>query len=143
MSDEDDERMERFFEAMKHHADRHEADVLSAAEASLSQVSTTDCPPPLTWHPFYRGKTFLIDWLNGASSLPEWTIKIPVPRRITYASISEDIGPSLASMDVLIMTKQRAWGPAPWTGRPFHYEWYVGTDNLGRRIAGESRIVYH
>lgn len=143
MSYEDDERMERLREAMEHSRKRHEEEMLAAAEQSLSEISTSDCPPPLTCHPFYRGKTWLIDWLNGDSGLPEWDIMIPLPTRPLMASFSTDPGPiEMPSVKAARMSKQRAWGPAPWVGEPFHYEWYVGTDELGRRVAGESRIVY-
>lgn len=145
MSYEDDERLERLRAAMEYQRKRHEEAVLEAAEASLAEVSTTECPPPLSWHPFYQGNTMLLDWLNGTGPLAhcEWNINLPKPRRPVYLTSSEDLYPEAEpSFDVMTMTKQRAWGPAPWVGRPFHYEWYVGTDDLGRQIAGESTIVY-
>jgi hypothetical protein len=143
VSYEDDERMERFREAMESQRKRHESEMLAVAEQSLTDVSSNECPPPLSWHPFYRGKTWLIDWLNGESSLPEWDIMIPIPTRPVWASITADPGPiDMPTVKAMRMSKQRAWGPAPWVGKPFHYEWFVGTDELGRRVAGESRIVY-
>lgn len=141
---ENDERMGRFLEAMEYMRKRDEEHILAAAEQSLAEVHTSDCPPPLTWHPYYRGKTHLLDWLNGVGPLAEagWSIRLPKPRRVTMAS-ADDLYPSAElSFDVITMTKQRAWGPAPWTGEPFHYEWYVGTDELGRQIAGDSSIIY-
>lgn len=145
MSYEDDEAMQRFREAMEYAAKRHEDDVLVAAEESLSQVATDDCPPPLSWHPYYRGKTWLIDWLNGNSSLPEWDIVLPVVQPLSARLIAaeEEFPVGSPSVKVMRMSKQRAWGPAPWVGRPFHYEWFVGKDELGRMCAGESRIVYN
>lgn len=144
MSYEDDEFIERFSEMAEHARKRHEADVLAAAEQSLTEVSSAECPPPLTWHPYYRAKTFLLDWLNGVGDLThcEQVIRFPKPRRIAMLRSDEEFAISEASFDVITMTKQRAWGPAPWTGEPFHYEWFIGTDELGRQIAGESRIVY-
>ena len=98
----------------------------------------SDVPPPLEWHPWYRGKSFLIDWLNNT----EPQVVIPVLRSIK-AVFDEDPAPTaVPSFSTLTLTKQRAWGPAPWTGRPFHYEWNFATDALGRSIAGESRIVH-
>lgn len=138
---EDDEFIERFREAMEYQRKRHEAVVLEVAEQSLGQVATDSCPPPLSWHPYYRGKTWLIDWLNGKSDIPEWDIRIPIiERRSVFAE--SDIHLARPSMRTLHVTKRRAWGLAPWVGRPFHYEWYIGTDELGRHIAGESRIIY-
>ena len=56
--------------------------------------------------------------------------------------VSDSPGPVESSVRAVRMTKQRAYGLAPWVGRPFLNEWYVGTDELGRQVAGESRIVY-
>lgn len=143
MSDEDDDLMDQFREAMEHLRKRHEDDVLTAAEQSLAQVVTNDCPPPLSWHPFYRGKPWLIGWLNDADPhLPTDHLRLPVPRRITAMMAADSEPFAMASLDTIILTKQRAWGPAPWVGRPFHYEWNVAKDGLGRMIAGESHIVY-
>lgn len=122
----------------------YEDEVLAAAEHSLAEISSDECPPPLVWHPYYRGKTFLLDWLNGVGSLAQAgrTVRIPKPKRIAWVS-PDDFDPiAEVSFDVITMTKRRAWGPAPWVGKPFHYEWYVGVDDLGRCIASDSRIVY-
>lgn len=136
---EDDGEFERFVELARR---AHEDAVLGELEHSVTQTASDACPPPLTGHPYYQGRQIITDWLNGTSSLPEWDIMIPKPRRMDLAAFDAESEPIAIGMDVLTMTKQRAWGGAPWTGRPFHYEWYVGTDNLGRRVAGESRIVY-
>jgi hypothetical protein len=140
MSDDADlERVRRMVEYLRK---RHEVEVLEAAEHGLAQADTFGvCPPPLSWHPFYRGKTWLIDWLNGKSDLPEWDIVLPVFNRpMLFTETEPDLmAPTVRTMR---MTKRRAWGPAPWVGQPFHYEWNIGTDELGRHIAGESRIVY-
>ena len=65
MSSEDDERLDRLRDAMGRFRERHEQDVIAAAEQRLSEVSAGDCPPPLACHPFYRGMPWLVDWLNG------------------------------------------------------------------------------
>ena len=42
----------------------------------------------------------------------------------------------------VVLYRQRVRGPAPFTGRPFMYEWDALVDDAGRAIAGEARIVY-
>lgn len=116
--------------------------LIAAAEESLARTYSGDCPPPLWWHPYYRGNNWLLDWLNGEGGFAEMTpIRLPITRRSSAAWLGT-AAPVDSSFDVMTLTKQRAWGPAPWVGTPFHYEWYVGTDQLGRMVAGESRIVY-
>lgn len=125
----------------------YEDDLIAAAEQSLAEVGhfyRDGCLPPLYWHPFYRGKTWLLDWLNGEGEFAKVDpIRFPIIQRATAVLTADaDIDPVGPSFKVMTLTKQRAWGPAPWVGKPFHYEWYVGTDDLGRHIAGESKIVY-
>jgi hypothetical protein len=98
-------------------------------------------PPPLEWHPYYRDQTWLLDWLDRRGRYADHEdLRLPV--RLPRPSLIErvdDIGPQLRT---ITMVRRRAVGAAPYVGRPFHYEWYVGVDDLGRCIAGESRIVY-
>lgn len=35
-------------------------------------------PPPLEWHPAYRDKTWLLDWLEGRSKHQSDRIDLPV-----------------------------------------------------------------
>ena len=98
-------------------------------------------PAPLEWHPFYRDKTWLLDWLERRGPYGKLhDIRIPIVRRVRPADIESPTQD--ATMNVLIMSRHRCVGPAPYVGRPFVYTWNVGVDNLGRCIAGESRIVY-
>lgn len=100
-------------------------------------------PAPLEWHPYYRSKTWLLDWLERRGPYADHhDIRIPVipsVRSWTYGPETDAVEPDLRQ---LIMTRRRAHGPAPYVGRPFAYMWPIGTDNLGRHIAGEARIVY-
>lgn len=99
-----------------------------------------DAQPPLDWHPWYRDKTWLLDWLEGSDQKP---IQLAVPRSMS-AVWTDEIAPTTADMpSTLVLTKRRAWGAAPYVGTPFHYEWPVAVDNLGRQITGEVRIVHH
>lgn len=98
-------------------------------------------PPPLEWHPAYRDKTWLLDWLNGSG--PD-VIRIPRPAKPAWASPSVEDGPMSTEPTIAphILTRRMASGPAPYVGPPFIYAWTVGTDELGRHIASESERVY-
>lgn len=145
---EEEKQIERFERFMADMTARFESDALEAAEESLSATRSTllnDCPVPLEWHPFYRGKTFLIDWLNDdpKCGLPLDTIRLPVARSVHARMIMGDNPMEIeAPLPSIIMRKRRAAGPAPYVGRPFVYGWNIGEDDLGRCIAGESRIFY-
>lgn len=97
-------------------------------------------PMPLEWHPWYRDKTWLLDWLNGATGYPASHVKIPVvpPLRVAYSVNPEDS----ATLNTVTLTKHRAQGWAPYVGRPFVYAWTVAVDELGRGIANDSERVY-
>jgi len=99
-------------------------------------------PMPLEWHPWYRDKTWLLDWLEGKSGYPEDAIVIPVPPRLYWQREENRIGPETISDRQIVLTKHRAWGSAPYVDTPFHYEWTTATDHLNRSIASDARIVY-
>lgn len=95
-------------------------------------------PPPLEWHPAYRGTLWLLDWLNGGgpfASMDE--VLVPVYRPGLRAIMLSDP----AEPNPIIyhrMTRHKAAGPAPYVGDPFVYVWMVGVDELGRTIASDS-----
>lgn len=76
-------------------------------------------------HPAYTGHRWLVDWLDGGTPLASDHVRIPIPDPIT-----------LPRPDTHVMTRRKAWGPAPYVGRPFVYQWYVGEDELGRMVGG-------
>lgn len=145
---EQDKRFEDGMRRLRDMAAFHEAAQLEAAEASLAETETllpNGCPAPLSWHPWYRGKAWLIDWLNDdpRCGLPWDTILIPVLRPLRLLMSTDlDLYPTEPLNPALRITKRRAAGPAPYVGRPFVYAWNVSEDDYGRRCAGESRIVY-
>lgn len=91
-------------------------------------------PAPLEWHPWYRGKAWLLMWLES----DEHTCVIPVAGPVRFREW-DAVSPSFSRVT---MTKQTAYGPAPYVGDPFMYLWTVGTDEYGRSIASEARIDY-
>lgn len=100
------------------------------------------CAPPLEWHPWYRDKTQLIDWLNERGPLANrHAIMIPIVPTVAATYSADDDTTAVVARPILI-ERRRAWGAAPYVGCPFVYEWNVGEDTLGRQIAGESRIRY-
>lgn len=95
----------------------------------------TDLPMPLDWHPAYRDKPWLMDWLTGT----EHEVRIPVNKPLRVHDFDDAAEVSRpADATVLLLTKHRAAAPAPWTHRPYQYAWPVGVDQMGRAIAGDS-----
>lgn len=104
------------------------------------EVSTV--PAPLEWHPAYRDRTWLIDWLERRGEYADrqhMRILFTRPLRVCDLELTE---PEELEATVMVLTRRRCFGLAPWVGDPFHYEWWVGEDNVGRCIAGDARIVY-
>lgn len=95
-------------------------------------------PIPLEWHPFYREYTELLDWLNQ----PGGSHVVMVARMEPIRIDATELYPMAPSPEPWVLDKRKAWGPAPYVGRPFVYAWQYATDQLGRAIAGESRIAY-
>lgn len=102
----------------------------------------SDVAAPLEWHPYYRNRTYLLDWLDGGQP-PYDTIVVPIVQRIRFTQIAPTaMTTSEPDFHRLTLTKYRAWGRAPFVGRPFAYVWNVGIDQYGRQIAGDARIQY-
>ena len=105
-------------------------------------------PSPLEWHPAYADKTHLLDWLNEVGPYAKmWDIKLAIAPRFNFASFAsytETEQPAITapSFKTIVLHRQKCWGPAPYVGKPFVYMWNAAVDELGRGIAGESRIEY-
>jgi hypothetical protein len=93
--------------------------------------------PPEEWHPFYEQHRGSVDfWLNSARKWQDYLV--PITPRIRW---EEDYARRL-TVDVLRLTKHKAWAPAPYVGCPFGYLWPVAVDELGRQIAGRALLAY-
>jgi len=90
-------------------------------------------PAPLEWHPWYRGKTYLYDWLVHGT---QHTYLVPVPRRVQTGESSA----YLEDLACAQLVKRRAYAPAPYVGDPFIYTWWTATDQHGRSIASDTQI---
>lgn len=101
-------------------------------------------PPPLEWHPFYRNRTWLLDWLEQRGPYADLH-DLLLPKLPVWAAMlrsEADVATAEPLAEPLRLTRHRAHGPAPYVGRPFRYVWHVAVDQYGRCIAGEAHIVY-
>lgn len=105
---------------------------------SVNPIRKGTPPDALDWHPWYRDKTWLLEWLESDDFTD---LAVPVRNVMRFRAFDAD-APITAGPREALLRKQIAVGPAPYVGRPFLYEWNVATDQFGRSIAGESRIVY-
>ena len=143
--DEEDDLLDSYRRALARRAAEHDAQVVEELAAGFEDDGTVapgGPPRPLYWHPFYRDRTELMDWLDSSSNDRRY---IPLPKPIRYANFrqldeQEIVKP--IEHELLTLTKQVAGGPAPYVGEPFMYRWNVATDQYGRSIAGEARIMY-
>lgn len=94
-----------------------------------------DAPAPLECHPAYLDRReWLVDWLDNPLSGDA----VQIPSFDDFAAATD----TYVSVKAITMTRKLAAGPAPYVGPPFRYEWWVGVDELGRCVAGDSRVVY-
>jgi hypothetical protein len=100
---------------------------------------TATPPEALDWHPWYRDKTWLLEWLESTDFD---RLLVPVSRRARYREFNADGPITPVSRNHVELTKRVAFGPAPYVGEPFRYVWHAATDQYGRSIAGPSRVVY-
>lgn len=106
----------------------------------MSTYARRDMPPEaLDWHPWYRDKTWLLEWLESDDF---HDLTVHVRRVMRFGYFDPEVPITATQKRVAILRKESAAGPAPHVGWPFWYEWNVATDQYGRSIAGESRIVY-
>lgn len=142
---EDEERFERAMEDLGRMQDRYEAEVLdnlAADQEDDGRISPDGPIRPLYWHPWYRDRTNLLDWLNANDRDRTLCVPLPMSRHAFFRNIGDETLPEPVKRDYLVLTKQHAAAPAPYVGEPFCYSWYIATDQHGRSIASEAQIVY-
>jgi hypothetical protein len=61
-----------------------------------------------------------------------------LPARGRLSALVSDPG----RLRTLRLTRQTAWGRAPYVGNPFVYTWKCASDQYGRWVAGERKIHY-
>lgn len=98
-------------------------------------------PAPLEWHPAYRDRTWLLDWVEGRSSeRPADRIHLAVVEPLRFEPYDEAASVIPHKIRSTCLMRHRAFGLAPYVGRPFRYEWFFADDELGRTIAGDVRV---
>lgn len=105
-------------------------------------TSSRTPPMPLEWHPAYRDKTWLYDWLLGRGPYQTDRVKIPFVKSLLAVAREGEPVPEADPMKEFVLTKNQAAAPAPYVGEPFCYVWTVAVDDLGRGIATDSEIHY-
>lgn len=142
----DDELTERLLALLRCIRTAHEEQVLAdlaSCPDNQQPTAPAEAPPmPLEWHPWFRGKAYLVDWLHDKAHPFGRNIRLPVPRPPRFCGIDEDVKPAELALNCVTLTKREAYGNAPYVGEPFVYVWPVATDEYGRSIAGEARIQH-
>jgi hypothetical protein len=102
-------------------------------------IPTDEIPMPGEHHPWFeRYYKELKGWLNIEQ--PSWqdmNVKIPVFKKPRVISI-DAIDDLQLDMDVISLDRFRCWIWAPWTGTPYHYEWWGARDQYNRYVAGDQ-----
>lgn len=88
-------------------------------------------PAPGECHPFYADQREDLERTLNSSRVP-------------YVATLHATGENWLDREYtqLTLTRRKAWGPAPYVGAPFFYVWHFWSDDQGRGVGGESRIVY-
>lgn len=95
-------------------------------------------PMPGETHPAYeRHRAAIARWLDTPRHPYGEVMRVAFPRVSRAVWEPEPTATGLAPL-ARTLTRRKAFGPAPYVGRPFVYLWYVGEDDLGRMVAGET-----
>jgi hypothetical protein len=95
-------------------------------------------PSPMEAHPAYRDAG-LQPLLSQENPPPMIRWPILTSTRAHFGSEPEPFG---EGMKIRPLAVHKAAALAPWTGQPYHYEWWVARDELGRMVAGDARQVF-
>lgn len=143
-----DDDLDRAMEGIRRKAKAWEDTELARMEATLSQTTPPafykDVPPPGFCHPHHeRAKRFIVDWLDGKSSIGGYDLRLPVVERMKF-ELYEPLAPVvIPEPKVIRLRKEKAYAIAPYVGRPFGYWWYTAVDDMGRSVGGEdTNFVY-
>ncbi len=146
MADDDMERLDRAMEVIRRRAEEWEVTELARMEGTLDQTTPPafykDVPPPGFCHPYHeQAKRFIIDWLDGNSSISGHHIVLPVVERVKFELVELEAPLTIPERKTLIMERRRVWATAPYVGRPFGYWWWAGVDNHGRGVGGTKTTL--
>jgi hypothetical protein len=114
----------------------HEDQVISRAEASIESADPhLAVPGPNTAHPAIAGAADCVRSFN------RHTVALPLMRRAGMVEPDEQFPAATFSDNKILVTRRKAFGPAPYVGEPFLYVWPVWMDDFGRHIAGDTERV--
>lgn len=98
-------------------------------------------PCPDSCHPAYDGqRAWLQAWLSDGRSTRDVMV-VPMMRRQTWVKDDAPSPDTFMPLPRHTLTRRRCAGLAPYVGAPFVYQWSVATDEVGRTVAGSTRIV--
>lgn len=90
-------------------------------------------------HPAYAAhRAALVHWLDTPGHPYGRHMRVPFSRGLLAAWEPGPVDVTTPNPVIQTLTRRTAHGPAPYVGRPFVYQWYVGEDDLGRMVAGET-----
>lgn len=141
------ERLDRAMEGIRRKAEAWEIAELSRMESTLDQAPPAfykGVPPPGYCHPYHeQRKRFIIDWLDGKSSIGGHHLRLPVVERVKFSLYEAEVPVTIPESKVLTMRQEKAYATAPYVGRPFVYWWRVGVDDHGRGVGGTKTTLAH
>ena len=86
--------------------------------------------------PPYAGSRWLAD-LPDAKRHP---YALAPQRSIPVSAVETD--PFDPSFTTIVLTRRKAWGPAPYVGAPYVYQWWCLIDEHGQGIGGQAWQEY-
>jgi hypothetical protein len=146
VADDDMERLDRAMEVLRRRAKVWEDAELGRMETTLSQTTPPafygDVPPPGFCHPYHeKHKRFIIDWLDGKSSINAYDLRLPVIPPIRFTLVDPKDLLAFDDPKTITVRRERAFATAPYVGRPFVYWWWAGVDDHGRGVGGEKTTL--
>ena len=140
-SESRDDDLERAMEGIRRKAKVWEDAELDRMETTLDETTPPafyqDVPPPGFCHPYHaRHKQFIIDWLDGNSSIGGYDLRLPVIERPKFGLVDPSAPLTMPDYRTITVQRRKAWATAPYVGRPFGYWWWTGVDDQGRGVGG-------
>ncbi len=85
----------------------------------------------------------VIDWINNKGPfVGMYEFRVPVMPVVHLSFLTADVTRAEPGYKVLRLQKSKAWGVAPYVGRPFVYMWHMATDDYGRHVCSDAWIHY-
>jgi len=140
------EENEYFLEFLKRSQETYFEESFNQTVALLGDLSTPNVPDPNTEHPALMKDAAFVRNLNKPHAV---LVKAHVPQLYQYGGYKADeLKPEMNIISgKFIMTRKWCSGPVPFVGDPIwedaRYFWPVWYDDLGRFIAGDSKLEWY